>query len=436
MKTKEISFTLPFIILLYDCSFFGWPRRKLLVQITPLLLTIPIIPYTIYSTINPLIQSVGSLLTDDNSPAYNIVNVTRWDYLYTQFSVILTYLRLLILPVHQNLDYDYPISHSILEIRTFISMTALLSFFAIAMYLFVKSAPETRISDSSKEALQSTALYRLAAFGIFWFFITLSVESSVIVIRDVIFEHRLYLPSLGIFLTVTAIATIGLIRLQQSFHKIYRITLPLVTGVILVLVGTTYTRNAVWGTWISIWSDTVAKSPNKPRAHNVLGIGYYYDLKFDKALQEYQEAVRLKPDFVEGYFNIGLVYKERKQYAELIPLYFKILSISVYDANHFAGLYNDIGISYAELGELDRSIDAFANAVKHTPNNVEFRNNLAFALSKAGKLDAALQEYEKTLLFEPGNSYALGAIETIQVIKKQKTGGVNESANPLQQPDI
>ena len=38
----------------------------------------------------------------------------------------------------------------------------------------------------------------MAAFGIFWIFITLSVESSVIPIADVIFEHRMYLPMAGV----------------------------------------------------------------------------------------------------------------------------------------------------------------------------------------------------------------------------------------------
>jgi hypothetical protein len=37
----------------------------------------------------------------------------------------------------------------------------------------------------------------LAFLAIAWFFLTLSVESSVIPISDVMFEHRVYLPSAG-----------------------------------------------------------------------------------------------------------------------------------------------------------------------------------------------------------------------------------------------
>jgi hypothetical protein len=54
----------------------------------------------------------------------------------------------------------------------------LLALFVLTVYLFIKG-------------------YRLISFAIIWFFVTLSVESSIIPIRDVIYEHRVYLPSVG-----------------------------------------------------------------------------------------------------------------------------------------------------------------------------------------------------------------------------------------------
>jgi tetratricopeptide (TPR) repeat protein len=432
MKTKEIAFTLPFIILLYECSFFGLVKRKLLVKITPLLLTLAIIPYTIYTKVNPLIQSGGSLLSDVNTPAFNIVKVTHGEYIYTQFNVIRTYLRLLILPARQNLDYDYPISGSLFEAHTALSLMVLLSLVVLGLYSFVKAAPETRNSDRDSSVVQTKTLFRLAAFGIFWFFITLSVESSIIIIQDVISEHRVYLPSYGFFLTVTAFAALGFIRLKPYFRNVPKMASPLVAAIILILAGTTYARNAVWVSWNSIWSDVVTKSPNKPRAHNVLGIGYFYDLKFDEAMREYQEAVRLRPDFIEAYVNMGLIYKARKQFAESISTYHKILSISAYNAQHFANMYNEIGMSYAEMGEVDQSVSAFAAAVKHVPDSTEFRNNYAFALTLRGNMDAALHEYRAALAIDPANIYALEAIQEMEI---QKTGGGKQTTNPFSVPD-
>lgn len=428
MKTKEISFTLPLIILLYECSFFGRPRRKLLIQMTPLFLTLAIIPYTVFVSVNPTITLGGSILSDVNAPAYSIVRITRWEYFLTQFNVILTYLRLMFLPIHQNLDYDYPISHSLSEPRVMLSALIIAVILALAVYLFMLSKPLHQQHANARHH----QMYRLASFGILWFFITLSVESSIIVIRDVIFEHRLYLPSFGFFVAITAFAALAIIRFQYSVKKIHNAVLPLVITIILALSAATYSRNSVWGNWFSIWNDTVTKSPNKPRPHNILGIGYYYDSKFDEALREFQEAVRLKPDFIEAYYNIGLIYKARNQYLEAIRIYQMSLSLSAFNAEHFAGIYNEIGMCYAEIGELEHSATAFAAAVKYNPDSAEFRNNYAFALSTKGNLNDALREYQAALSLDPGNEYALDAIQEINM---QKAGGGKQTTNPLRATD-
>jgi hypothetical protein len=111
--------------------------------------------------------------------------IPRGIYLLTQFRVIATYIRLLFLPVNQNLDYDYPLYNSLFEPGVFFSFLFLLSIFGLAIYLFKRSRKT------------GNGYSLMASFGILWFFITLSVESSIIPIRDVIFEHRLYLPSVG-----------------------------------------------------------------------------------------------------------------------------------------------------------------------------------------------------------------------------------------------
>ncbi|MBI4689826.1 MAG: tetratricopeptide repeat protein, partial [Nitrospirae bacterium] len=135
------------------------------------------------------------------------------------------------------------------------------------------------------------------AFGILWFFITLSVESSIIPIKDVIFEHRLYLPSIG-FITAFSMVV---------FH--YGSRLPLVTGhallavIIIVLSIATYQRNLVWKDKISLWEDVIIKSPLKDRAHNNLGDVYYNKGWIDKAIEHYRIALKIRPDYPDAHYN-------------------------------------------------------------------------------------------------------------------------------------
>ena len=192
MRTKEITITLPAIILLYEICFFSPSPRTLskkLLYLTPLLLTFFIIPLlryrvTLFGVSGGVFMGIAEVGDVIGDATQETTAISRTDYLLTQFNVIVTYIRLLLFPVNQNLDYDYPISRTLFEFPTFFSFLLLISIVIFGVWMFKRS--------------------RLISFGIFWFFITLSVESSIIPIRDVIFEHRVYLPSVGfvIFLTV------------------------------------------------------------------------------------------------------------------------------------------------------------------------------------------------------------------------------------------
>ncbi|HWR57705.1 MAG TPA: hypothetical protein VN328_02350, partial [Thermodesulfovibrionales bacterium] len=191
MKTKEIAFTLPLVIALYEFMFFDGGLKKRMLYLVPLLLTMLIIPLSLMGSTKPLGEIIG-----DVSEATRVgTALPRWDYLFTQFRVIVTYIRLLFFPVSQNLDYDYPVYHSFLDPNVFLSFLFLLSIIGIGMWLayrswFMAHRKRLKANGAPDNELSAISCQRLIAFGIFWFFITLSVESSVIPIADVIFEHR------------------------------------------------------------------------------------------------------------------------------------------------------------------------------------------------------------------------------------------------------
>jgi hypothetical protein len=181
MHTKEISFTLPVVIGLCELFFMGpspqsWVKRIL--YLLPFILTLLIIPANLGLFGKVQTKPLGDIIGEMREQVQETTLVSRTDYLLTQFNVIVTYIRLLFLPLNQNLDYDYPIAKTLFQFPTLVSFLFLFLLFLLALYLFLKN-------------------YRLISFAIFWFFITLSVESSIIPIRDVIFEHRVYLPSVG-----------------------------------------------------------------------------------------------------------------------------------------------------------------------------------------------------------------------------------------------
>ena len=305
MKTKEIAFTLPVVILLYEFSFFGRPGRRLLPMLLPLLLTIFIIPLTMVNVQKP----VGEILSDVHSKSIAGTDLSRGEYLSTQFSVIVTYLRLLVLPINQNLDYDYPVSHSLLEPRAFLSLLLLLVLMGYAAWLW-------RTSSSSQSPVPSPGLYRLAAFGIIWFFITLSVESSIIPIQDVIFEHRLYLPSIGFVAAFVVLVMTAGELCAARLPAIKKLTIPVLAMSVLMLTGATYARNNVWKDELTLWEDTKSKSPMKARPHNNLGYAYGKQKRIPEAIAEFETAVQLAPEYLDALYNLAQLYFLSGRYQE------------------------------------------------------------------------------------------------------------------------
>ena len=103
----------------------------------------------------------------------------------------------MLLPVRQNLDYDIAPSRSLFEPTVILSGLFLLALVVLAVWL-------------SKRM-------RLVSFGILWFFIALAPTSSFLPIIDVMFEHRLYFPSMGFILAF--VIFIDQFPIKASAHR-------------------------------------------------------------------------------------------------------------------------------------------------------------------------------------------------------------------------
>ena len=306
MGTKEIAFTLPLVIILYESIFFTAPLKKKLLFFLPIALTLIIVPLSVMHIDKPL----GEILSDINERTRVETDMSRWDYLMTEMRVITTYIRLIFLPVNQNLDYDYPISRSLFDLPVLFSFLFLAAIFVGALYLLHKTQNgklkvKSKKSEQTAENLSSFTFHlsRLFAFGILWFFITLSVESSIIPIADVIFEHRVYLPSVGFLTAITAGMFTVAARLKKE--KVAVLILVLIT---LALSVATYARNNTWKDGVSLWEDVVRKSPNKSIPHFNLALNYSALGRNKETLSELQSAVKLDPDFAKAHFSLGLEY--------------------------------------------------------------------------------------------------------------------------------
>ncbi|HTP04846.1 MAG TPA: tetratricopeptide repeat protein [Nitrospirota bacterium] len=383
MKTKEIAFTLPVVIALYEFLFLEGAVKKRILLLLPLLLTMIIIPLTLLGTARPL----GDMLGDIGEVTKLQTNVSRGEYLITEFTVIVTYLRLLFFPVNQNLDYDYPVFKSFFVPEVVFSFLLLLLILGIAIYLVYHDR-------------RSPGAGRLTAFGIFWFFITLSVESSVIPIADVIFEHRLYLPSVGFFIAVTSALFWGGDWLRARWAKAEQAVVIALAAAAVLFASIAYARNIVWKSEESLWEDVIRKSPMKARGYNGLGLAYFNKGNYDKAIDAFGKAIALHPAYGVAFNNIGNSYFRVGHYNRAIEAQTEAIALEPNNAI----FYDNRGLSYAGIGAYDRAIDDFSKAISLDPTYAKSYHNLGFAYHSKGMYGPAIEEYAKAIALDPGNA--------------------------------
>ncbi len=379
MYTKENTITIPFMLILIEFMFFlkdgktSWLKRAFIAFM--LLLTVPIIPGT-------LLFLKGYSQSDPDVTFKASTSMNRMHYFYTQLNVILHYIRLLFVPIGQNFDYsdDYPISRSLLENNSYISLI-ILCMIGIFSLLNIKRN-------------------KLVSLGILWFFIGLSVESSFISIKDVYFEHRLYFPLAGFIMFV-----LGMIFDESrgdGTSKRYLFKKPLKVFVIFTCVailfysGLTLRRNYIYSDGIRLWSDVVKKAPNSDRAHSVLAGEYLNKYEetgatdqelFLLAEKEFLKAIELRYSNSTAHCNLAKLYLLNKQYDRCIEEARKAINLqpSVY-------AYHNLGSAYKAKGNLNEALKAFKAGY-------ELDNRCTFILRDLGDTYYELKDYENSRFY-------------------------------------
>jgi tetratricopeptide (TPR) repeat protein len=398
MKTKEIAFTLPIVLALLDFSFFRGNFRKRLLFLVPMLATLSIIPLSLLN----LHQPVGQVISDVTKVASVRPTTSRWIYLVTQFCVIVTYIRLLFLPVGQNLDYDYPVYHSLLAWRPLLSFLFLTALVLLALWLWFVSGQFKTQNSKFKNFSGFDPAVRLISFGILWFFISLSVTSSFIPITDLIFEHRVYLPSFGAF---AAVATALVLLWTKVRTARFSRAVAAVTVVAIMALGTaTFMRNEVWHSKISLWKDAMNKSPGKVRPYNNLGASLSDAGRPDEAIAVLSKALVVDPGHASSYYNLGRVYLEAKNDPDkAIALFRRAIALRPHYDDAFVNLAAALNRArrFQEAAKLlEKKIPAFEN-------RADAHFNLTVSLIYLGQMQAAKEQYLITLRLDPKNAARL-----------------------------
>ena len=342
IASKEIAITLPFFIFLYEWYFFQdvslkWLKRNLNYFLCILSFIILLAFFFLDSHPIKIILST-----------YNTRDFTLWQRVLTEFRVVIYYISLILIPhpMRLNLLHDFTISHSFINpITTLFSFLAISGSFVVAIWLAKRD--------------------RLLSFCILWFLGNLVIESSVLGL-EIIYEHRVYLPSMFFILMV--------VSLLCRFVNSKWISVVSLCAVTIILSGWTYQRNIVWSDDVILWQDCVKKSPYKPRQHYNLGVILSRNGNLDDAIKHYRTALNFQPDYVEAYYNLGNALARRGDAEAAIHNYRKALQ---FNPRFFKAYYN-IARIMSNQGKTGESIRNYQKALNLNSEMTETLYNLSW----------------------------------------------------------
>ena len=314
------------------------------------------------------------------------------------------YLLLLIVPV--NLVFDY--SYNTIPIVSLASPEALLSLIACLGLAYYA------ISNFNKK--------NTVAFGIFFFFITMSLVSNVLfLIEATMAERFLYTPSLGFCIAIIAVLN-QLIKpksLPANFSFQQTLTkqpLALIILIVCVIFSIrTFARSRDWKNNITLLSNDVMTSPNSARIHYAYGSALLIEEALKEkdenkkqnllqlSIEELEKGVALIPEYADAWYHLGIAYKERNDPNNSIRCFEKSRS---YRPFKDAEAYVSSGLAYGAAGRFAEGIADLTKATEMDPKSSEAFNNLGLQLSDAGKIQESIVALNKAITLKPGFSKA------------------------------
>jgi len=229
------------------------------------------------------------LLIDKLTPkTWQAGGTSSFQYIITQPFVILHYFGTLFLPTGLSADSDWTLLPGMSDIRFIIGCLFILLMLGIAWY------------TSTKKIL------RPISFGICWFFLAL-IPTSVIPLAEVLNDHRMFFPFIGLIMSVGWAIGLMIIKIMDSRKYAAAVFVVPIVLLLSAYAYGTYNRNKVWHTEESLWYDVTIKSPQNGRGLMNYGLSQMQKANYAVAEKYFTRALQLLPNYYALNVNMGIL---------------------------------------------------------------------------------------------------------------------------------
>lgn len=250
--------------------------------------------------------SIAGLSVKDN--AYTDSVIVR---LITFVSNLFEYFRIMFFPVDLHFFKEYEFTTSLSGARGLGGLVVIIVGIFLSGYLCFQKY------SAGKN-------HGVFALGFSWFFIAFIPAMGFIPLNMLYAERWLYLPAIGILL----ILAYGINLLWQWKKQLVIPTVVLVLAAVTVLGMRTFERNVNWQSLFGFYEHELIYNPNSPQIHNELGVAYFEQANYEKAVEHYQTALNTMPELSYAHFNLANSYMNLGETEKAINAYYTSIKLN------------------------------------------------------------------------------------------------------------
>ena len=234
--------------------------------------------------------------------------------------------------------------------------------------------------------------------GWLWFLGTLVPVIGLVQSGDQAMADRFsYVPSLGVLI----LAVWGACELTRGWCRQARVVSLAASVAMILCLALTRLQLGYWQDSEVLFRHALGVTERNYIAHYGLGAALAKEGHLHEAIRQYEESLRLKPDFADAHFNLARLLAHDGQLDPAIRHYRESLRWKPNSADAHYNLGNALG----RQGQVDQAIGQYQAAVRLKPDFALAYNNLGNAWLRKGHTEQAIGQFQEAIRLEPG--YAL-----------------------------
>jgi tetratricopeptide (TPR) repeat protein len=195
--------------------------------------------------------------------------------------------------------------------------------------------------------------------------------------------------------------------------------------------GIAYRLKGEYDRAVQDYNQAIKLNAKSAAAFNNRGVAYDRKGDYDRAIADYDQAIKLKPS-AELYFNRGNAHLGKSQYDHAIDDYNQAIKLKA----GFAAAFDNRCWARAVVGILKQALADCNEALRLMPNNTATFGTRGFIFLKMTNFDAAVSDYDAALRANPKFAFALYGRGLARVRNDDPSGEGDMAAAKALQADV